>query len=395
MTEDFVPLLDPRAGEVPPSGRPAVAAGEDAVIGRGIPEVTRPKSRFALPAMILGATLVTGGLVYSVSSAGEIAPSSQTIAPPPPPPAPPLEPPELDERRAPLSAPLSGTALGSDSAAQTERASSALAQDRQRRRDEARQRAEDARRRAAERLRSPLIVTPDGPASAPSEASPVRLSLGGANGAYLGSASEAGVETARARVLPNQGALVAQGTLVPGVLETAINSDLPGLLRAVVAADVASFDGRQVLIPRGSRLIGQYRSGIAVGQTRAFVVWTRLITPAGVSIALGSPGTDALGQAGVTGRVDHHFFQRFGAALLLSVVGSGAQAAANAAGDGDDLTINAAGDASRVAELALQSSVNIPPTIKVRQGTPIRIFVAKDLDFSGTESAAIRSTTGG
>jgi type IV secretion system protein VirB10 len=376
MSDPFEQLFDPRAraeadAPAPPrSDRPEATAN----LGRGIPEVTRPRSRLALPAMIFAATLVTGGFVYSVGSAHQsgAAPAIVEVDRPPvgSPPAPPgVEPVEVKREPVPdrQTSPAHAVAPDAVAAARTE-----------------------ARRRAAERLRSPLLVT--GGASAAIDDGAVRLASGNstsdANSSFLASASERVVPTARARVLPNQGALIAQGTLVAGVLETAINSDLPGLLRAVVAADVTAFDGRRVLIPRGSRLIGEYRSGIAIGQTRAFIVWTRLITPAGISIELGSPGTDALGRAGLTGRVDEHFFKRFGAALLLSVVGSAGQVAANAASSGDALTINAASDAGRVAELALQNRVNIPPTIKVRQGTPIRIFVARDLDFGGTESAA-------
>lgn len=381
MTSDFESLLDPRAEAGAASDVTTEPSREDAPASRGIPEVTRPKSRLAVPAMILGATLVTGGFVYSVSTAGEAAPRTQTVAPPEPPAAPTLPPGVSAAEAVPV-------AEAPPAPRQPARAATTSSWDdeRQRRREDAARRLADARAHAAERLRSPLIVGSQDSAIA-SAAPGAAVRLGGGNGSYLASASEGETPTARARVLGNQGALVAQGTLVPGVLETAINSDLPGLLRAVVTADISSFDGQRTLIPRGSRLIGQYRSGIAVGQTRAFVVWTRLITPEGVSIQLGSPGTDALGRAGVTGAVDTHFFQRFGAALLLSIVGSAGQAAANAAGDGDEITINAAGDASRVAEQALQSSVNIPPTIKVRQGTPIRIFVARDLDFSGASIA--------
>jgi type IV secretion system protein VirB10 len=86
------------------------------------------------------------------------------------------------------------------------------------------------------------------------------------------------------------------------VLETAIDSDLPGYVRAVVSQDVRSFDGARVLIPRSSRLIGQYKSGVASGQTRAYVVWSRLIRPDGVSVALASPAIDDAGRTGLPAR---------------------------------------------------------------------------------------------
>ena len=103
---------------------------------------------------------------------------------------------------------------------------------------------------------------------------------------------------ARAVRISNSSYTVPQGAIIAGVLETAINSDLPGYVRAVVSRDVMGFDGRRVLIPSGSRLIGQYRSGLAAGQSRAFIVWTRLTRPDGVTVSLGSPVTDPLGRAG-------------------------------------------------------------------------------------------------
>ena len=99
-------------------------------------------------------------------------------------------------------------------------------------------------------------------------------------------------ETASATRMRSPATTVAQGTLMTAMLETAIDSDLPGYTRAIISRDVKSYDGSRVLIPRSSRVIGQYKSGLAVGQTRAYILWTRLIRPDGVSIALGSPATD-------------------------------------------------------------------------------------------------------
>src|SRR3712207_4640422 len=122
-----------------------------------------------------------------------------------------------------------------------------------------------------------------------------------------------------------------------------------------------SFDGSSVLVPRGSRVIGQYRGGLAVGQTRAYVIWTRLLRPDGVSIALSSPGTDDLGQTGLTGDVDNHFFKRFGSAVLLSIVGG-----LSTLGDSTAVVIGAAG-AQNASSTALQRDANISPTVKVQQ----------------------------
>jgi len=165
-------------------------------------------------------------------------------------------------------------------------------------------------------------------------------------------------------------------------LETAIDSDLPGSVRAVVSRDVRGFDGREVLIPRGSKLIGQYKSGVAVGQTRAFVIWSRILTPQGVSIDLASPAADQLGRGGLAGETDSHFLRRFGAAILLSVLDAGAAAAVNNNAGGNTYVIGSPAQANQVAAIALQKQIDIPPTIKVAQGTPMQVFVARDLDFS-------------
>jgi type IV secretion system protein VirB10 len=175
---------------------------------------------------------------------------------------------------------------------------------------------------------------------------------------------------------------VIQGTLIPAVLETAIDTDVPGFARAVVSQDVRSFDGSKVLIPRSSRLIGEYKSATQAGQRRAYLMWTRLVRPDGVSIALASPAADFTGQAGVGGQVNTHFFSRFGSAILLSILG-GAQTLAT----GGASTVVVSGGQS-AAGAALQRDGNRGPTIKVRQGEPIRVFTARDLIFSSGEGAA-------
>jgi len=193
-------------------------------------------------------------------------------------------------------------------------------------------------------------------------------------------------DRARATVLRDKGSVVAQGAMIPAVLETALDSDLPGFARAVVSRDVRSFDGLAVLIPRGSRVIGEYRPATALGQSRAFVIWTRVLRPDGVSIQIGSPATDPLGRAGLSGTVDTHFLERFGGAILLSVVNAGATALA-----GSPSTEVVIGSSQQATGLAATASAfapaNIAPTIKVPQGTPIRIFVARDLEFTNVSAA--------
>ncbi|MDB5423173.1 MAG: hypothetical protein JWQ29_589 [Phenylobacterium sp.] len=193
----------------------------------------------------------------------------------------------------------------------------------------------------------------------------------------------ASADTARATQMRDLGRIVPQGFVIPAVLETAIDSDLPGSVRAVVSRDVRGFDGAQVLIPRGSKLIGQYRSAAAIGQTRAFVVWSRIITPTGVTIDVGSPATDRLGRGGLEGAADDHFFKRFGAAILLSVVSGGVDALARSGSGNTALIIGSPAQAQNVAAIALQKQIDIPTTIRVPQGKPVQVSVARDLDFTG------------
>lgn len=183
----------------------------------------------------------------------------------------------------------------------------------------------------------------------------------------------------RAGVLANRSTTVVQGSLIPAVLETPLDSSRPGFSRAVVSRDVRSFDGSRVLIPRGSRLIGEYRSEASQGQKRAFITWTRLIRPDGATIALSSPSGDPLGRGGIKAKVNSHFFARFGEAILQSVLDIGVNAAASATNS--PVVILPGGTGSSTAS----TRPNIPPTLKVAQGTSISVFVARDLDFSSVE----------
>jgi type IV secretion system protein VirB10 len=260
---------------------------------------------------------------------------------------------------------------------------------------------------AAPAARTPVLVVdlaePSGvvAAAAPPAATPEKGAPGAATTTAGGSAGLNGDEQfaariesqqparSRATVLRGKSLVVAQGATIPGVLETALNSDLPGFARAVVSRDVRSFDGSTVLIPRGSRVIGEYRSAVALGQSRAFVVWTRVLRPDGVSIQIGSPVTDPLGRAGLGGSVDRHFLETFGGAILLSVINAGSAAIA-----GTPSTEVVIGSSQAATGLASTASaffpVAIPPTIKVPQGTPIRIFVARDLDFGPVAGLDLR-----
>lgn len=192
-------------------------------------------------------------------------------------------------------------------------------------------------------------------------------------------------EPARAVAMRDLDAVVPQGAVIPAVMETAINSDLPGLARAMVTRDTKSFDGSTVLIPRGSRVIGQYKSGVAMGASRVFVIWTRVIRPDGVSIQIASPAADPLGRGGLEGKVDRHFFNRFSGSILLSVLNAGVAAVSNTRSS-SQIYIGSAAEAASVAGAAIKTDGGTAPTIQTPQGAPVTIFVARDLDFSGVRS---------
>ncbi|MBX4911713.1 MULTISPECIES: type IV secretion system protein VirB10 [Rhizobium] len=214
------------------------------------------------------------------------------------------------------------------------------------------------------------------------------------NSKYLAAAAGLADRSAKARQIERIDAMIPEGTLIPGILETAINSDLPGQIRAITSQDVYSFDGRRILIPTGTRLIGEYQSEVTRGQKRIFVIWTRLIRDDGVSVRLNSIGTDSLGRSGLTGHVDNKFRERFGASIMLSIVGG---AASYLTGYGSQEASNNSDDAARGEEIAretiaqtfsdmantvLSENLRIPPTISVSQGERIFVYVRQDLDFS-------------
>lgn len=206
------------------------------------------------------------------------------------------------------------------------------------------------------------------------------------NTQFMNAKSHEGVEMSEASKIPHLNYTVTQGTLISGVLQTAINSDLPGMVKANVSMDVYSASNNQVLIPKGSILIGQYNSNLLMGQRRVFVIWTRLIRSDGVSILLGSPGTDSLGQSGLgADNLETHFWARFGQSSLLSIIGAGI---ANAGVNGGDEFNSAsayrfaiANNFQQSASSALLGTMNIKPTIHVFQGARINVFVNKDLSF--------------
>jgi type IV secretion system protein VirB10 len=181
--------------------------------------------------------------------------------------------------------------------------------------------------------------------------------------------------------LANPSLTVPKGTIVAAVLETALDSSRPGAVRAIVSRDVRGFDGNRVLIPRGSRIYGEYQSDVASGQNRALIRWQRLTRPDAVVIDLDSPSADPLGRAGVRGKVDSHFFARFGSAILQSVLDIGVGLATRSIGDDGTVIVGLPGSTQQVTG-QLQQTTQVQPTLRVRQGTSVSVFVARDLDFS-------------
>jgi type IV secretion system protein VirB10 len=195
-------------------------------------------------------------------------------------------------------------------------------------------------------------------------------------------AGDQSVGRVRSGIFTNRSTTVAQSTLIPAVLETAFDSRRPGFARAIVSRDVRGFDGTKVLIPRGSRLTGEYRSDIQPGQKRALINWTRLIRPDGVTIALGSPTADTLGRGGVRGNYNSHFFERFTGAILQTALDVGANVASRQAAGG--VIVALPGSTQNMGQVLNQSN-RIAPTLTVKAGTSISVFVARDLDFSKSE----------
>jgi len=196
----------------------------------------------------------------------------------------------------------------------------------------------------------------------------------------------------QARVLPNTRFLLPKGAFIDCTLETAIDSTLPGMTTCVTAADTFGADGKVVLLERGSKLVGETRGQVQQGQARVFVVWTEARTPLGVVVPLDSPGTDELGRAGMPGQVERHFWERFGAAMLISVVNGAVQAGVQAANHSGGGIIYAPSTSQDVMTEVLRSTINIAPTIVKNNGDRIQVMVARDLDFRSVYELRTSST---
>jgi type IV secretion system protein VirB10 len=185
------------------------------------------------------------------------------------------------------------------------------------------------------------------------------------------------------------------GTLIPGIMLSGLNSDLPGVVMGQVSEHVYdTATGANVLIPKGSRIIGVYDSNVSYGQKRVMVVWNRVIAPDGTSLNIaGSQGLDRAGYSGMSGRVDEHWGRLIGTALLASAFVAGAEAISpstvyddngnnsNRRSPSEILSEAAANVAIEVGAKLTEKASNIQPTIKIRPGTRFNVFVAQDVVF--------------
>ncbi len=209
-------------------------------------------------------------------------------------------------------------------------------------------------------------------------------------GSQLPNGEQAGPTSAQP--LPHPDTLMQRGTYIRCVLETRIVSDVPGYTTCLVTEPVYSFNGHTLLLPKGSKLLGAYRSK-PVGD-RMEVVWDRIITPTGIDVNMKSPGMDNLGDAGLPGHYDAHWAQRVSSGLLISMLSDAFKYAAAEHGP-QNTTVgsgfvtqtpfesNTAETVQRLADQAVREAANRPPTVTINQGTIIYVYVAKDVDFSG------------
>jgi len=224
-------------------------------------------------------------------------------------------------------------------------------------------------------------ASPDRAASAAGPASGTAAAPTGKRGFLAVSATRATVSDQRvtAPVSPN---VLQAGSVIPAALITGIQSDLPGQITAQVTQNVYdSPTGRILLIPQGSRLIGEYDSEVSAGQNRVLLAWDRLILPGGRSILLDrQPGTDAAGMAGLHDRTDYHWGNMLKAAFISTLMGVGTQLATDSDSElmkalryGTQDTINQTG------RQVVQRQINVPPTLTVRPGHILRVLITRDM----------------
>ena len=185
----------------------------------------------------------------------------------------------------------------------------------------------------------------------------------------------------------NMDYVLAKGTNILCTLDTQIITTRAGFTRCVITRDIYSANGKVLLLlEKGSRIIGEQTAAMLQGQARVGILWNEVTTPQGVIVRLASPAAGQLGAAGIGARVKYHFWQRFGGAIMISLIGDLGDSYANRQNSGDGQRIsfeNSSEAAQDMATEALKNSITSPPTAYINHGTLINIMVARDVDFSG------------
>ena len=238
--------------------------------------------------------------------------------------------------------------------------------------------------------------------SGPQPPSLVDRRIGGMEGSATGgstaavSASATRTAESSAQYVSSPDALLVRGTYLRCVLETRIVTDIPGFTSCIVTEPVYSINGRNLLLPKGSKILGRYEQGADIA--RVAVIWDRVITPTGIDVSMQSPGVDGLGGAGHPGDYDGHWASKISSALLISLISDAFSWAAAEHGPPSTATIIGPGGTTvveqpfesatarsmeRLANQALARSASRPGTVTINQGTVVNVYVAQDVDFSG------------
>ena len=194
------------------------------------------------------------------------------------------------------------------------------------------------------------------------------------------------IDRVSGRDIGNRDMLILAGSFIPCVLQTAMDSSQPGYVSCIIPRDIYSDNGRVVLLEKGTRVLGEYQTGVQRGKYRLFAVWNRAVTPRGVAIDVGSPASDALGRSGMAGGVKNFFLERFGAALLFSSLNDAASIAASEVSDADNVTRVP----SQASDTILRDTMQIQPVLRINQGAEVGIMVARDFDFSNIYGLRLR-----
>jgi type IV secretion system protein VirB10 len=210
---------------------------------------------------------------------------------------------------------------------------------------------------------------------------------GGLNGMLAGGVYSNGSATILSY---NRNLLLIHGTQIPCALRTRLVTDQPSILICQVTKDIFSADGTTLLIERGSNIFGEQKKAIITGQNMAFINWSEVDTPHGVRIRIDSLGTDSLGASGINVWVDEKWSKRFGGSIMLSFIqdalATASTTAQNNSSKNEVVYDNSEKNTGRMAEIALENSINIQPTGYANQGQLINILVARDIDFSNVYS---------